>query len=69
MCTPYQLATLVAHALGLDSSLIEKVTDETFKEAARRPPKTGFIITKAVKELGYVPVRLEDGLKRVFGLG
>ena len=68
MCSPYQLAVLVANTLGIDSSLIEKVTAETFKEPARRPLKTGFIITKAVKELGYVPVKLEDGVKRVLGL-
>ena len=69
MCTPYQLAVLVANTLGIDSSLIEKVTAETFKEPARRPLKTGFIITKAVKELGYVPVKLEEGVKRVLELG
>ena len=69
MCSPYQLAVLVANTLGIDSSLIEKVTAETFKEPARRPLKTGFIITKAVKELGYVPVKLEEGVKRVLELG
>jgi dTDP-4-dehydrorhamnose reductase len=69
MCTPYQLAVLVANTLQLDASLIEKVTADTFKEPAKRPPKTGFIITKAVKELGYVPVKLEDGLKQAFGIG
>jgi dTDP-4-dehydrorhamnose reductase len=68
MCSPYQLAVLVANTLGIDSSLIEKVTAETFKEPARRPLKTGFIITKAVKELGYVPVKLEEGVKRVLGM-
>lgn len=68
MCTPYQLAVLVANELNLDASLIEQVTTATFKEAARRPLKTGFIITKAVKELGYVPVKLEDGVRRVLGL-
>ncbi|MBP6687218.1 MAG: NAD(P)-dependent oxidoreductase [Lacibacter sp.] len=68
MCTPYQLAVTVANLLQLDESLIEKVTAASFKEPAKRPAKTGFIITKAVKELGYVPVKLEDGLKRVFGI-
>lgn len=69
MCSPYQLAVLVANSAALDSSLIEKVTADTFKEPARRPLKTGFIITKAVKELGFVPVKLEDGVKRVLGVG
>ena len=68
MCTPYQLAVTVANLLQLDGRLIEKVTAASFSEPAKRPAKTGFIITKAVKELGYVPVKLEDGLKRVFGI-
>ncbi len=67
-CTPYQLACMIASLMGKDPSLIRRVTADTFKEPARRPPKTGFIITKAVKELGYVPVKLEEGVKRVLGL-
>lgn len=65
LCTPYQLAGIIAGLMGKDASLIRRVTADTFKEPAKRPPKTGFIITKAVKELGYVPVKLEDGLKKV----
>jgi dTDP-4-dehydrorhamnose reductase len=68
MCTPYQFANIVADLAGLDAKLIEPVTAETFKEPAKRPPKTGFIITKAVKELGFVPVKLEEGVKKVLGL-
>ncbi len=67
-CTPYQLACMVASLLGKDASLITPVTAATFKEPARRPPKTGFVITKAVKELGYVPVRLEEGVRRTLGV-
>lgn len=65
MCSPYQLALLIAGILNKDSSIIEPVTADTFKEPARRPLKTGFIITKAVKELGFVPVKLEEGLRKV----
>ena len=68
MCTPYQLALLVANLLNINPSVIEQVTAATFKEPAKRPAKTGFIITKAVKELGFVPVKLEDGVRRVLGL-
>jgi dTDP-4-dehydrorhamnose reductase len=65
LCSPYQLALMVAQLMNKDSSLIQPVTAETFKEPARRPIKTGFIITKAVKELGFVPLKLEEGIKRV----
>lgn len=68
MCSPYQLSLMVAEILNLNSSLIEKVTEETFKEPAVRPKKTGFIITKAVKELGFVPHKLEEGLQKAVGI-
>jgi dTDP-4-dehydrorhamnose reductase len=68
MCTPYQLAVMIAEMMNKDTSLIEAVTAETFKEPARRPPKTGFIITKAVKELGYVPLKLDEGIRKVLHL-
>ncbi|HEX4957273.1 MAG TPA: NAD(P)-dependent oxidoreductase [Lacibacter sp.] len=68
MCTPYQLAVMVAQLLGKDEKLIEPVTADIYIEAAKRPPKTGFIITKAVKELGFVPVKLDEGLKKTLRL-
>jgi dTDP-4-dehydrorhamnose reductase len=68
ICTPYQLAGMIARLMGKDESLIKRVTADTFKEPARRPPKTGFVITKAVKELGFVPVKLEEGLKQVLSI-
>ncbi len=62
MMTPYDIAIRTAKFFQLDSSLIN-VTDSTkFKQPARRPPKTGFIIEKAKKELGYNPHSFEQGL-------
>ncbi len=68
MCTPYQLAIMIAQFMNKDTALITPVTAATFKEPAKRPLKTGFIITKAVKELGYVPVKLEEGIRSVLHL-
>ena len=65
--TPYQMAIKTAEYLGLNSSLINKVTAADFSQPARRPPKTGFIIDKSKKELGYKPISFEDGLKKTFG--
>lgn len=67
-CTPYQLACMIASLMGKDHSVITPVTAATFHEPAKRPPKTGFVITKAVKELGYVPLKLEEGVRRTLGL-
>jgi dTDP-4-dehydrorhamnose reductase len=64
--TPYQMACMAADYLKLDSSLIKKVTAATFSEPAKRPAKTGFVIDKARKELGYDPVSFNEGLIKMF---
>lgn len=64
--TPYEMACLAAEQLGLDSSLLRKVTAAVFSEPAKRPQKTGFVIEKAMKELGYQPVTFAEGLRKSF---
>jgi dTDP-4-dehydrorhamnose reductase len=64
--TPYQMAIAVARFLGLNESLITKVTADDFPQPARRPAITGFDISKARKELGFDPVRFQEGLERTF---
>jgi len=64
--TPYQMAIETARHIKLDSSMIKKVTAASFSQPAKRPLKTGFIIDKARKELGYEPLSLEEGLKKTF---
>jgi dTDP-4-dehydrorhamnose reductase len=62
MMTPYTLATRTAAFFGLDSSLITKTDSTQFKQPAVRPLKTGFIIEKARRELGYRPHSFNAGL-------
>ena len=64
--TPYQMAIKAAEHLELNSSVIKKVTAASFSQPAKRPLKTGFIIDKARKELGYEPISFEEGLKKTF---
>lgn len=64
--TPYQMAVKAANHLGLNASLIKKVTVADFSQPAKRPPKTGFVIDKAIKELNYSPLFFEEGLKKTF---
>ena len=66
MLTPYQMARLTAQYLDLDDSLIKKIYEGDLKEAAKRPPRTGFIIEKAVNHLGYQPVSFMEGLQKTF---
>jgi len=64
--TPYQMAIKTAGHLSLDGSVIKKVTASTFRQPAKRPLKTGFIIDKARKEIGYDPVSFDEGLTKTF---
>jgi dTDP-4-dehydrorhamnose reductase len=66
LLTPYDMAIQTANHFGLDKSRIEKVDAATFTQPGRRPPRTGFVIEKARKELGYEPLTFEDGLKKMF---
>jgi len=51
----YEFARVIAETLDLDASLIIPTDSTTFKQAAPRPSKSGFIILKAESELGYTP--------------
>jgi dTDP-4-dehydrorhamnose reductase len=62
MMTPYDIAQETAAFFKLDNSLIKAADSSTFKQPAARPPKTGFIITKAKKDLGYQPHSFREGL-------
>jgi dTDP-4-dehydrorhamnose reductase len=64
--TPYQIACHVSDYLGLDKSLIKKVTAATFSQPALRPAKTGFVLDKAIKILDYNPISFEEGLRKTF---
>ncbi|MET4109140.1 SDR family oxidoreductase [Hymenobacter sp. UYP22] len=63
--TPYQMALQVAEHFGLDASLITPVDASTFTQPAQRPLRTGFIIDKARKNLGYRPHTFAEGIALV----
>jgi dTDP-4-dehydrorhamnose reductase len=58
-----QLVHLVADYYGLDKSLINPSKSADIKQPAQRPPITGFIIDKAIKDLGYNPHSFVEGIK------
>lgn len=55
----------IARFWNLDETLIKPVSSSTLNQRAQRPPKTGFIIDKARRELGYAPHNFEEGLALV----
>ncbi|MES2794999.1 MAG: NAD(P)-dependent oxidoreductase [Bacteroidota bacterium] len=63
--TPYEMAIKTADYFGLDKSLINPADSSTFSQPAKRPPRTGFIIDKAVALLGYHPHSFDEGIKVV----
>ncbi|TPG67224.1 SDR family oxidoreductase [Hymenobacter nivis] len=65
LLTPYAMALRVADYFGLDASLIERVDASTFSQPARRPARTGLLIGKAQRELGYRPRPFEAGIALV----
>jgi dTDP-4-dehydrorhamnose reductase len=58
-----ELVRRVASHYGYSAAQMEEVSSSTLNQAARRPPRTGFIIEKARRELGYEPHSFESGLQ------
>jgi dTDP-4-dehydrorhamnose reductase len=63
MLTPYDMAQLVADHFHLDQKFIKRANSSTFSQPAKRPPKTGFIIDKAINILGYQPHSFKQGIE------
>ena len=60
--TPYDMGVQTAAFFGLDQTKIKKADSFSFTQTAKRPLKTGFIIDKAMKVLGYDPRSFEEGI-------
>jgi dTDP-4-dehydrorhamnose reductase len=60
--TPYEMAVQTAGYFKLNPQMLEKVDAKTFTQPAKRPAKTGFVIDKAINDLGYKPHTFEEGL-------
>ncbi len=67
MMTPFDIAMATADFFGLDKTLIQATDSNHFKQPARRPLKTGFVIDKAKRELGYRPHTFREGLALLAG--
>jgi len=67
LMTPYDMAMATADYFKLDASFITKADGSIFTQPAKRPPRTGFIIDKAKKELGYQPHTFDEGIRILAG--
>lgn len=59
------IVKIVADYFELDSSYIKPVSSVDLRQPAQRPPVTGFIIDKAVKELDFHPRTFAEGLSYI----
>ncbi len=59
---PYQMAVKTANYFKLDMSTMKEVDGSIFSQPAKRPPRTGFILDKAINQLGYAPRSFDEGI-------
>ncbi|BDD03350.1 SDR family oxidoreductase [Aureibacter tunicatorum] len=62
LLTPYEMAIITADFFKLDKNLISAVDGSTFQQRAARPLKTGLLVDKMKKLLGYQPRKLNEGI-------
>ncbi|MEJ7778806.1 MAG: SDR family oxidoreductase [Daejeonella sp.] len=58
-----ELVERVADFWKLDRSLIKPISAHSLNQTAKRPKKTGFILDKTIRQLGYQPRSFEQGLQ------
>ena len=62
LLTPYDMAMKTADFFKLNTSTMTRANASNFTQTAKRPPKTGFIIEKAKRDLGYKPRSFDEGI-------
>jgi dTDP-4-dehydrorhamnose reductase len=63
MMSVAELVGRVADYWQLDRSVVSEISSASLNQTARRPVKTGFVLDKAIKDLGYAPHSFEEGLQ------
>jgi dTDP-4-dehydrorhamnose reductase len=62
MMSVADLVYTVADFWRLDKNLITELSSASLNEKDKRPMRTGFVLDKAIKELGYAPHSFAEGL-------
>ena len=60
-----EIVKRIAKFYELDTSKISLISSESLGQPAKRPPKTGFILDKAINELDYAPLSFEEELTQL----
>jgi dTDP-4-dehydrorhamnose reductase len=59
----FDLVLEIARLKQLDTSKVKSISSSSLNQAAKRPPKTGFILDKAKRELDYSPTSLSTTIE------
>lgn len=58
----FDLVLRIGKHFGLETNQVSKISSSTLNQAAKRPPKTGFNLSKAYELIAYKPHTLEETL-------
>lgn len=56
----YDLVLEIGRIMGKDTQQVHAISSSTLNQAAKRPPNTGFDLTKAKTRLAYAPTSLKE---------
>ncbi|MDG1333162.1 MAG: SDR family oxidoreductase [Crocinitomicaceae bacterium] len=62
----FDLVIRIGSHFGLKTDQVSKISSSTLNQAAKRPPKTGFDLSKAYQQIGYKPHTLEETLSILY---
>jgi len=62
LLTPFEMANKTADYFQLNTTTMQRANASNFSQTAKRPPKTGLLIDKAINELGYDPKSFDEGI-------
>ena len=62
----FEIVRKIAFHFSYSIENIERISTETLNQPAKRPPKTGFDLAKAKKELNYFPRTIEESLNLIY---
>lgn len=60
----YEIAQQIAEVFQLDKSLIKPISSSSLNQIGKRPPKTGFDLSKTHKELDFYPRPFKESLQK-----
>lgn len=61
-----ELGLAIASYFNLPQNLITPIPSNQLNQVAKRPPKTGFLLDKAIEKLHFKPLTLIEGLNQMF---